>query len=486
MSEEFIGEQIPGHPLFHSLIEDKEYHIFLDTLFENPGTDSLISLTMPMEGIDPLACLELVDDGESFHYFWEKPGDGFSMAAGNALVEITANGQNRFRDIRKQIADLKSRTKEYSSLEHSHSGLYFLGGFSFFDENGSDEWHSFGSASFTIPGWQVIKEGRLTLLTLNYKLSNFENRQHLEERIEAQLAQFIRILDLNPARESDTPPKSALLSNATGSDEAFTQWADSISQAKKLIREQKFEKIVIARKISIKLQDQLEPTHVVNSLREKFPDCYTFLIRQEKDKTFLGSTPERLVAFKKNYILTEALAGSMRRGTTATEDAVLEKKLLHSSKNANEHNFVVKAIEQRLKSLVNKIKKDRKPVIKKLSNVQHLFTPITAWLKDGTDPLSVIEQLHPTPAVGGYPWKEAAPYIKQLEHFDRGWYAGPVGWLNTNGGGEFAVAIRSSLINEHYVNFYAGCGIVEDSDPETEWQETILKLSPMLSALHYD
>jgi len=486
MSKKYTDNHSSKDSKILSPIKDEELSNFLDRLFNKTREGALFSLTLPIESIDPLACLEQLDDGKSFQFFWEKPGDAFALAAGKSLVELKANGKNRFQKISDQISSIKDEALEYATLSHSQSGIHFLGGFSFFDENDSPEWSSFGAASFTVPEWQIIKEGRLTLLTLNFKVSAFENRHHLEEVIEEKLQHMGHILELNSAEKQYTNGKRISTSKPAVNKEAFRQWSESVSQAKKHIRDNKFEKIVLARKASVELQKHLEPTHIVNSLREKYPDCYTFLIRPKAQKTFLGSTPERLVSFKKNYVLTEALAGSMRRGGTATEDAVLERALLKSSKNTSEHNYVVKAIEQRLKSLVKKMEKESKPVIKKLSNVQHLFTPITAWLKKSTDPLAVLEQLHPTPAVGGYPWKQAAPYLSELEHFDRGWYAGPVGWLNSKDGGEFSVAIRSGLINENYAHFYAGCGIVADSDAETEWRETILKLSPMLSALQYD
>ncbi|MDZ7682556.1 MAG: chorismate-binding protein [Fodinibius sp.] len=127
-----------------------------------------------------------------------------------------------------------------------------------------------------------------------------------------------------------------------------------------------------------------------------------------------------------------------------------------------------------------------RPEVKKLSNVQHLYTPIRVQLKEQVTMLDVIEQLHPTPAVGGYPWGDAAHHIDELEQFDRGWYAGPVGWFNVNGDGEFAVGIRSGLFTKNKAHFFAGCGIVADSDPQSEWEETNLKLKPMLSALQYD
>ncbi|HBQ61496.1 MAG TPA: isochorismate synthase, partial [Balneolaceae bacterium] len=116
---------------------------------------------------------------------------------------------------------------------------------------------------------------------------------------------------------------------------------------------------------------------------------------------------------------------------------------------------------------------------------QHLYTPVHAKIKEGVSRTEVLSKLHPTPAVGGYPREAAMPYINKLEHFDRGWYAGPIGWINAYGEGEFVVAIRSGLINNNEVRFFAGCGIVEDSNPKKEWDETNLKFIPMLTALEH-
>lgn len=472
--------------LIATLSESSEYQLFLEKVSENLGSDSLLSVSLPIEKIDPLACLELLDEGKAYRYFWEKPSEDFAIAAGKSLHILKASGKDRFRDISKQIQDIQESSFEYTTIEHSHAGIHFLGGFSFFDNNENGDWQSFGSASFTVPQWQIIREGQLTLLTLNFKASSFKTRYKLDEEIKNKFTEIREILALNAELELSAPKDLNRMPDTLTDKLALDSWIDSVSTAKELITQDKFDKIVLAREATIELQDDLEPTHIVNILREQYPNCYSFLVRHEGSKTFIGCTPERLLSFRKNHLLTEALAGSIQRGTTATEDAFLEKELMQSTKNADEHNYVIKAIEQKLAPLVNKIVRGRKPVIKKLTNVQHLFTPITAWLNEGTNPLTILEQLHPTPAVGGYPWEQAKPYIKKLENFDRGWYAGPIGWLNSNNGGEFAVAIRSGLIHNNRATFYAGCGIVADSDARAEWEETILKLRPMLSALQYD
>ena len=469
-----------------SRLDKKGYSHFLDKASKALGTASIVSVTLPIEKIDPLACLELLDKDGGYQYFWEKPVDEFAMAAGEALKTLAASGKNRFAQIDKQITSVKECSIAYSAVEHSHAGIHFLGGFSFFDESTDPKWHSFGSASFIIPEWHIIRDGQLTLLSLNFDLSDYHSASELDEVIKEKFYNICDILKLNEVPEFSSADTLCQAPHTAATAQAFNKWKKSVNRARKLIAEDKFDKIVLAREAGIRLQNVPEPTHIINILREQYPNCYSFLIRNKGSKTFLGCTPERLISFKKKYLLTEALAGSIQRGTTASEDAFMAKELMQSSKNAHEHNYVIRAIEQKLTPFVKKIEKGSKPVIKKLTNVQHLFTPITAWLKEEVNPLTIVEKLHPTPAVGGYPWHKAKPYIRELEEFDRGWYAGPVGWLNSQNSGEFAVAIRSGLIEEDSATFYAGCGIVADSDAETEWEETILKLRPMLSALQYD
>ena len=486
MSERSTEDNRISEHHISSLLSSADYIRFLQDISYSLNSPSLISISLPIEKIDPLACLELLDEPEAYQYFWEKPNEDFAIAAGKSIQKITASGKNRFKEINQQITDTKEIAHEYSHIEHSHSGIHFLGGFSFFDDNAEGNWQSFGSASFVVPEWQIVREGQLTLLTLNFKASQFNSQYQLDKEVKDRFFGICESLALNAEVELSVPKGSNQMPDFLTDKYAFNRWTESVSSAKELIREDKFDKIVLAREATISLQEELEPTHIINLLREQYPNCYSFLIRYEGSKAFLGCTPERLISFRRNFLLTEALAGSIQRGATATEDAFLEKELKESSKNADEHNYVIKAIEQKLKPLVNKIERTDKPVIKKLTNVQHLFTPITAWLKEEVNPLAILEQLHPTPAVGGYPWEKAKPYIKKLENFERGWYAGPIGWLNSKNGGEFAVAIRSGLLDSNRATFYAGCGIVADSDATTEWEETILKLRPMLSALQYD
>jgi menaquinone-specific isochorismate synthase len=177
------------------------------------------------------------------------------------------------------------------------------------------------------------------------------------------------------------------------------------------------------------------------------------------------------------------LAGSIGRGKTPAEDADLAQELLNSAKNQHEHALVVQSIRRRLASLTNELTMPDEPGILQLGYIQHLFTPIHATLKHADGVLPILQNLHPTPALGGQPRELAMPFISQAEPVPRGWYGAPVGWLDHHLDGAFGVAIRSAITQDRRVWLYAGAGIVADSDPQAEWDETALKFRPMLNAL---
>jgi salicylate biosynthesis isochorismate synthase len=178
-----------------------------------------------------------------------------------------------------------------------------------------------------------------------------------------------------------------------------------------------------------------------------------------------------------------ALAGTEPRGTSALEDRRLGEELLRQDKLQNEHAVVAETIRQALVPLTQTLDTASPPRLLKLHNVQHLMTPISGTLRNNMSVLQVVAALHPTPAVAGDPRATALEAIRQAEHLDRGWYAGPIGLIDADGSGEFAVALRSALVADHHATLFAGCGIVDGSDPDAEYNESIWKLQVMLESL---
>ncbi|TVR31237.1 MAG: isochorismate synthase [Balneolaceae bacterium] len=445
------------------------------------SSSKLLSVTLPIAPIDPLAALELNPDYDE-KFYWDHPDNKISISAAGKVVELKATGSNRFEEISQQTFDLKGKIDAYTAIQHDMAGPLFLGGYSFDNYNIGKVWKKFGAARFILPEWMVVRSGNLHLLTLTIDKKSFTVDEIYQEII-SHITSFISLSgNLQNHIEPETISSNILCTLQSPDDR--NRWFQKVEHAKKMIRDKIFEKIVLARTVTLQMQHQPHFTQLTHQLRQKYPECFNFMVQKDSDTAFIGATPERLASFSDGKFMTEGLAGSTSRGHSAVEDAALAQNLLDSSKDRDEHEFVVRAINDNLKKFSYRVEHPKKPGIKKLKNVQHLFTPISASIKKGVQIHELINEMHPTPAVGGYPRKEAVSHIHEIEQMDRGWYAAPVGWFNLNGSGEFAVAIRSALINKNRATLYAGCGIVADSDPEKEWNETLLKFKPMMDSLN--
>ena len=211
--------------------------------------------------------------------------------------------------------------------------------------------------------------------------------------------------------------------------------------------------------------------------------CFCFCVGTPEG-AFVGASPELLARRSGGVAATVALAGSARRSADPAVDDHLGEQLLHSAKDRNEHAIVVRRIERRLAPLSVWVEIAPEPVVIKVANIQHLATPIHAQLAESHSVLELAELLHPTPAVGPEPrGEEGERLIAELEGLDRGWYAGPVGWMDAVDDGEFCVALRSALLRDRTAHLFAGAGIVADSDPASELAETEIKLGALLPLL---
>jgi menaquinone-specific isochorismate synthase len=239
--------------------------------------------------------------------------------------------------------------------------------------------------------------------------------------------------------------------------------------------------VVLATALDVEIAGDLSAPAVLQRLRRTYPECFRFLFQPTADDAAFGAPPERLVSLSGREVRTEALAGSVDRGATPEEDAALAESLTDSEKIRHEQALVAEALREWLSPLGEVTVGDR--TVRKLTNIQHLETPIEATLAEDAHVLSVVEALHPTPAVGGLPRETALDFVRETEPFERGWYAAPVGWFDADGDGEFAVAIRSGVARGDDVRVFAGNGIVADSDPDDEWAEVQPKLRPVLDEL---
>jgi menaquinone-specific isochorismate synthase len=260
------------------------------------------------------------------------------------------------------------------------------------------------------------------------------------------------------------------------------QWAVAVNRAVAAIERGELEKVVLARRSTCRFTNPVNPWQLLKRLREANPHAYLFGIDRKPFDSFIGASPEQLYRRIGRQIETEAVAGTRPRGVTQEQDSRYRDDLLHSSKDRWEHALVVTGIAESLKPLVEQITIQPEPTIVPLTNVQHLVIKIKGTLKPGITDDDLLRALQPTPAVGGYPKQRAIDLIHSLEPFNRGPYAGPIGWVSGDSA-EFAVGIRSATIKDNTLALYGGAGIVEGSDPDAEWDEIDQKFNTFTSIL---
>ncbi|MCK9487047.1 MAG: isochorismate synthase [Dehalococcoidia bacterium] len=261
-----------------------------------------------------------------------------------------------------------------------------------------------------------------------------------------------------------------------------SRWLDSVARIAAQVREGAYEKAVLASTQRLAADHPISVGAALARLRENYPNCHLFTMTAD-DATFLGASPELLVSLTDGRVHALGLAGSLARGETPEDDERLGAELLASAKDRIEHESVVRAIRERLAPVTDELHAPNAPRLRKLRNIQHLSTDITGHVRPGVDVLDLVQRLHPTPAVCGWPTEVAREVIQDHEDFDRGWYAGPVGWMDATGDGEFAVGLRSAVVRGSHAWLFAGNGIMGDSDPESELAEVQWKFRPLGEAL---
>jgi menaquinone-specific isochorismate synthase len=247
----------------------------------------------------------------------------------------------------------------------------------------------------------------------------------------------------------------------------------------------RLEKVVHARAATFDFDQPLDPVAVLQHLQPATPNCFHYGIRPEGGGMFFGASPERLFYVRDQTVESEAVAGTRARGASQQADAALRTELLESEKDRREHAFVQDAIAERLQTLCTSVEAPEAAEEMRLARGRHLRSRLRGTLRAGTSAVDLLRALHPTPAVGGVPAEAAQATIRAREPFDRGWYAGPVGWIGPSDA-EFAVAIRSGLAHDTRLMLYSGAGIVAGSDPASEWDEIEQKIGDIAAVIGLD
>jgi isochorismate synthase len=426
---------------------------------EAPDYEPAPTATGPISPTAPRRVLWLRPDSE----------EGFVGVGCAALIE--GRGSERFEQVgeawRKLLADaLIGDADDLPDAAGWHPGPMLLGGFSFDPQRPSTAlWEAFPDARFVLPERMLSARHGASWVTTNVLVDALDSS-------EATLGEPSELLPTRTA--ASTRPLDA------------REWQQLVGTVAAGIGDGQLgvDKVVLARAHQVGCELPIDPATALRKLADAYPTCTVFAV-DHGEATFLGATPERLIGLERGEASTMALAASIGRGATPAEDDALATRLLTDPKERREHEVVVDTLRADLArdGLCFSVVADPEPRIRRLANLQHLLTSIRAQVRPGTTVLDLVERLHPSPAVGGFPRERALELLREREALDRGWYAAPVGWIDRHRDGEFVVALRSALVHRESATLFAGCGIVADSNPAAEYAEWQWKLRPMLAAL---
>lgn len=442
------------------------------------GHFQIASISLAVRHIAPLAVLQSIYEPGELHFYVERASEEEALAGAEAVVEATFSGKDRFQQAQAFARDIIENTIAVGDLSEPFTGPHFFTAFSFEDTVPAGS--AFPPATIFLPRWQVSRSQGKYGAVANIRVDADADLDAMVQRVWTAYEKF-GTFDYGPvASNSEKGPPQGMVQRTEMAPHVYSE---AIQQALQAIGDGEYEKIVLARSIMLESPRAWQPLEALNRLRQRFSECFTFSFGGGCGRSFIGATPERLLRIRDGELLTEAIAGSAPRGATAGEDARYGRDLLESEKDSREHACVRDSILRRLKKIGVDGRAEATPRLLPLANVQHLRTMIEADIGSDVHLLTILEEMHPTPAVGGTPREAAVPRIKALEQMDRGLYAGAIGWFNHLNEGEMIVGIRSALIEGKTARLYAGAGIVAGSNPEKEMRETELKLNALLEAL---
>ncbi len=478
-------------------------------LAERPQEPELLSIHFDFPMADLLALWESLSCPETPYAYWEQPHPSLRILAMGQVVNIQTSGPQRFdlaqTELQRWQRSMLHLSAGTSGSGHGHPKTTppWLASFTFFDdcgdcgefEAGADPFGSpFAPGWIWLPRWQLCRWPDRCELWVHSRLtpgcSIVDGGNGGSDGVEAVVRSAWGLFQqlkyrLPPesaaghsTRHFGTPCFSSLVPPAIQTDR-FGRGVEAILAG----MEGRLQKVVLAHHLDVQVHKPFHLRQSLQNLRRYYPDCYLFCWANAQGTNFMGASPERLLRIQQQHLQTEALAGSVPRGSTPQESRHFAQGLLTNPKERHEHQLVVDFIVEQLQILGIYPQRSGLPKVRQLSHIQHLHTDITATLTPQLHPLEVLAQLHPTPAVAGVPRDLACDYIRRYEPCDRSLYAAPLGWIDGSGNCEFIVGIRSALIHHDRARLMAGAGIVQGSVPHREIAEVELKLQTMLRSL---
>ncbi|MEO3797850.1 isochorismate synthase [Nonomuraea sp. B10E15] len=419
---------------------------------------------------DPAGLLRPLFERSTRTFVWVSPET--SVIAMGSATDFTHFGRDRFAGIRRGWE--KAARTAVADGPGARGVPALVGGFAFAPRPGS-----LPEALMWVPRVLITqdRDGRATL-ALSVCVDPRGTTADGPARTAADAAALLGSAGVRPC------PSPQLAGTNMIEVPSASEWKALVAHTVEQIRRGRFDKAVLARQLRVTSPCGYDLPSVMGTLLDTQPGSTAFAVAAY-GQAFVGATPERLVSLRGGRAESMSLAASMPRGATPAEDACLRAALLEDDKSRREQKIVTATLRRAFEQVCGTVTVPDEPHVLDLPNLRHLHTRIVGEVADpeSASVLDLVERLHPTPAVGGQPRRAALEWLGEAEPFDRGWYAGPVGWMNDDQEGDFAVAIRSAHLEEGTATLYAGCGIVAGSDPDAELEETRLKFRPMLNAL---
>jgi menaquinone-specific isochorismate synthase len=440
----------------------------------------LASASVSVQRPSPMALLQRGDG--CARGFWAREGRWFAHIgrAGEILRSSYQEDPNRFESVWAEARDLLSCTWRDPSSEVQPPSPRLFGGFSFQDRHvPGDFWEEFPVARFILPQLELMGVDGTGVLTLRKLLDPGEDPLICGRELEALLPDFLR----SRQDASEGEGVRDIWVPATRAETEPAEWHAAVERTLARIEAADVSKVVLARALAVSAEEGLSPTSVAMALWRGNPGSHVFFLEPSPGKAVLGAAPETVATVQGGRFRATAVAGSVSRGSTSAESDALARHLLRSEKDRWEHQVAVQDMVDRLTPLCEEVRAGSEPTVLSLPTIQHLETVIEATLRPNQTVLSALEALHPTAAVCGIPRTPAMQVIQDEEPFQRGWYAGPMGWFDGGGNGVFAPALRFAVFRDPDWRLFAGAGIVSGSDPRLEWEETSIKFQPILRAL---
>ncbi|ACF14444.1 isochorismate synthase [Chloroherpeton thalassium ATCC 35110] len=431
-------------------------------LTETIAQPTLVSFQISLENCDPLSWLS--QQASTTRLYWSDREASYEVAAAGETDRLFAEGEPHLTEL---ILELQRR------LASSSEDIRYYGGLKFDSSSPADhDWKPFGALLFVLPRYEMTKSQHGNTFTINLVI---QHGNEVEQQLLAEIQTLQTLCSAAPV-SSQPLPIASIRTDSPNQKE----WQEIIDKSIQAFDSGCMEKIVLARKTTMVFSEELDPIRLLKQLKDVVNRAFHFYFQFDGTPGFIGATPERLYKRIGETIFSEAVAGTRPRGNSPEADLAFAEDLLNSDKDVREHQFVCKSILDVMDELCTDIQSPAQVSLLKLARVQHLYNKYSATLKKGYGDADLLERIHPTPAVGGVPKKEAIRQIAALEPFDRGWYAGPIGWLSRNES-EFAVGIRSALMMKNQLHIYTGAGIVKGSEAESEWEEIENKLGSFLA-----